>query len=147
MKSTDYLSKMEKFAKKILVKKFYKSNIFNSIIDFSLNTYDRYLELDVSTNNLANQSRNLTKKEKDLTDKLKKDAKNLNAQKCKFLSDLMKELNFMGLSYRKGQINFSGKNQELNKIILFEKTIFYGNASLKSFFSNSEYIYYLCTHR
>ena len=142
-----YLSKMEKFAKKLLAKKFFKTNLYESITDFALNIYDRYLDLDVSTNNLANQSKKTTKKETQLIDKLKKDAKNLNAQKCKFISDLMKELTFMGLSYRKGQINHAENNQELGKTLLFERASFYAaDNELQKSFRHSEYNYYLCSH-
>ena len=145
-KSAKFLAEMEKFTKKILIKKFFKTNFFASITEFSTSLYERYLDLDISTNNLTNQSKCLTKKDKDLTDKLKKDAKNLNSQKCKFISDIMKDLNFMGLSYRKGQISYAEKNQELSKVLLFDRPVFYESDQLKSLFSDSEYDYYLCTH-
>jgi midasin len=145
-KNSKFLGEMEKFTKKILTEKFFKTNFFDSITEYSTNLYERYLDLDVSTNSLTNQSKSLTKKDKELTDKLKKDAKNLNSQKCKFISDIMKDLNFMGLSYRKGQIMFSEKNQQLNKILMFDRPVFYESDQLKAFFTESEYNYYLCTH-
>ena len=52
----------------------------------------------------------------------------------------------MGLSYRKGQINYAEQNQELSKIILFERAVLCDNSQLKSLFINSEYNFYLCTH-
>ena len=146
-----HFNKMEKFCKKILIKKFSKNTFNRSISEYTFEIYSRYLDLDKASQSIIENLAN-SKKDKEATEKLKKDSKNLNSQKFKYISDLIKDLNFMGVSYRKGAINYGNQNEHLNKTILFEKLAsseYFSNqkfSKLKLAFSDSENSYFLCTN-
>jgi len=68
-----HFEKMEKFCKRILIEKFSKNMFNQSVADYSFEIYSRYLELDRASQNIIEKLAN-SKKDKELTEKLKKDA-------------------------------------------------------------------------
>jgi midasin len=117
---SNYYSKAFKFCKKMLNVKFNKNNFNKSVANLSTKLYERFVDLDKETKRLlsttvttnsqetkkgsAQKDSNLKEENKELAKKHKKDFKYLNQQKLKFISDLLKELTSIGLSYRKGNI-------------------------------------------
>jgi midasin (ATPase involved in ribosome maturation) len=119
-----YYFKAFKFCKKVLNIKFNK-NLFNkSIANRTTRIYGMFNELEKETRNLlsatvippkatataasaANKDdKQMVKVNKELAKKHKKDFKYLNQMKLKFISDLLKELTSLGLSYRKGKLKY-----------------------------------------
>lgn len=96
-----YLKKMLKFARKVLTLKFAKNRLNRSISVLSKRIHERYADLEKETKLLNNRYAS-TGKDKELGKKLKKEFKYLNQEKLKFLSDLIKELSAIGISYRRG---------------------------------------------
>ncbi len=118
----NYYFKAFKFCKKVLNVKFNK-NVFNkSIANRAFRIYGMFNELEKETKallsatvvppkansiaskaNAANKDgKQMAEVNKELAKKHKKDFKYLNQMKLKFISDLLKELTSLGLSYRKG---------------------------------------------
>ena len=117
----NYYLKSLKFCKKLLNLKFNKNSFNKSISKFSIQVYERFNGLeretkallattvtvpskqtDGSTSTLNRENKSEVNKE--LDKKAKKDFKSLNQQKLKFISDLLKDLANLGLSYRKGNV-------------------------------------------
>jgi midasin len=96
-----YLKKMLKLARKVLTVKFAKNRLNRSISVLSTRIHERYADLEKETK-LLNSRYASTGKDKELGKKLKKEFKYLNQEKLKFLSDLIKELSAIGISYRRG---------------------------------------------
>ena len=106
-----YLSKAVKFSKKLLNLRFNKNSFNKTLTQFARQIYERFVDLDKETKALLSsvvQSDGDKAKQsevnKQLVKKHKKDFKYLNQQKLKFISDLIKELTELGLSYRRGNL-------------------------------------------
>ena len=97
------------------------------------NVRSRFDDLLTETRQLNNQFVS----DKKNADKYKKEFKYLNQEKLKFMSDLIKKLSLMGLSYRKGQI-MNQKYTNIEQCILDDKTI-------ATNYTRSHYDFYLCT--
>ncbi|RMZ98183.1 Midasin, partial [Brachionus plicatilis] len=115
--TSHYAGKMQKFCSTILSRKF-KKNKFNRLCSvFVDNVRQRF-------DGLAQETRQLTNgfvSDKKNASKYKKEFKYLNQEKLKFMSDLIKRLNLMGLSYRKGQI-MATRYTHIEQVILGHKT-------------------------
>lgn len=106
-----YMSKAVKFCKKLLNLRFNKNSFNKTLTQFAKQIYERFVDLDKETKALLSSvvqsdgSGNNKQSEvnKQLVKKHKKDFKYLNQQKLKFISDLIKELTELGLSYRRGK--------------------------------------------
>jgi midasin len=122
-----YYFKAFKFCKKLLNAKFSKNSFNKSIASRTSRIYERFSDLERETKTLLSSTvlppknsgssavavpdkdgKKMAEVNKELAKKHKKDFKYLNQMKLKFISDLLKELTSLGLSYRKGKyITFS----------------------------------------
>ena len=95
-----------------------------------------FAELERETNALKS-SLDSAKANKEQKEKLKKEAKSLMNQKNKFLSDMLKQLSEMGVSYRRGNLQHSQK--ELSQLVVFNEP--QKDSKLAEFFSYSHRLY------
>ncbi len=142
--SEKYFDKMKIMCKKTLRKKCCKYNFNYVLANFSTQTYSVFYELNQTSNHL-NQEYEKNKKEA----KLKKDIKNVLTQKLKYISDLLKQLTHIGLSYRRGNMQISVKHQNLSQVLFFQPCIysFKPNETISSYFNETNFAYYLCLDR
>lgn len=136
-----YTDKMHKFCKKLLTYKFNRNRLNRSVYELAERIRIRYADLDKETN-VLNQK--VCTKDKELVKKFKKEFKYLNQEKLKFISDLIKELSSIGISYRKGNINQTNESPEMN---FYLDKIDLNNLDLNGQFTHVQSVYYLAVNR
>ena len=147
----NHYMKMKKLCKDTLLKKCIRTNINESLSDFTESIYSMFCQIDKEANSFMATYQN--EKSKETTAKYKKDIKGLVNQKAKYISDLMKNLAFIGLSYRRGNLQFASEQSEAKEVVVFEPcalTSFNKTKNLSDLsesFRLSDFNYYLCVDR
>lgn len=147
----NYYLKMKKLCKDTLVKKCIKTNINESLSDFTESIYNMFCSIDKEANSFMATYQQ--EKNKETTAKYKKDIKGLVNQKAKYISDLMKNLAFIGLSYRRGNLQYASDQSEAKEVVVFEPCVLTSFNKTKNLgglgevFKLADFNYYLCVDR
>ncbi len=150
----NHYQKMVKLCKDSLVKKCLKVSINPALGDFTEGIYEQFCDIDKSADRLMSTYQ--SDKNKETSAKYKKDIKGLVNQKSKYISDLMKNLAYIGLSYRRGNLQYASEQDEPKKVISFKPCVL--TAFSKTFnhqkhrqlfevFNQTDFNYYLCVDR
>lgn len=130
-----YFPKCLKFMEKLINKKAYFK--LNQSIKSFIQRFDSAKEA-FNTKHLESNCNNNKNDEKK-----KQSIRYINSLKNKFLSDMFKDLNFIGLSYRKGNIHYVELFKEAQNLIAFEPHEFHATHEWK----DCESEYYLCVSK
>ena len=138
-----YFNKMKIICKKSLHLKCSKYNFNRSLAEFTAETYSVFYDLNQISQKLTVE---YEKDKKENGAKFKKDIKNLLSQKLKYISDLMKQLTHLGLSYRRGNLTYSAQHENINQILSFEPCLysFQQDELITSNFNQTNFAYYVC---
>jgi midasin len=150
-----HYDKMKLICKKSLQKKCCKHNFNAALAEFSSQNYQLFYDLNQMSNNL-NQQYEQNKTNKETVGKHKKDIKNLLTQKLKYLSDLMKQLAHIGLSYRRGNLQIASQQETISQVLSFKPCVYSFQVSslnptpeleIGEHFNETNFAYFLCLDR
>ena len=123
--------------------------------NFTSQIYGMFCDIDKSASELMQEYQ--TNKNKETSAKYKKDVKSLLNQKTKYISELMKNLAFIGLSYRRGNLQYALDTQnETKKAFIFKPCVLSSFGldnkcaplhELQTLFVQADFDYYLCVDR
>ena len=130
-----YQRQMARYCRRLLRAKFMRNEFNESIDSFATSVYERYSQLANEEQSLAvavaaekqpkakdqttGKSISSSVVDKEAKKRRAKTLKSLNAQKCTLVSDLLKQLKHMGISYRHGAIRHASQLTRLDKLIMF----------------------------
>ena len=148
-----HYDKMKLICKKSLKKKCCKHNFNAALVEFSSQNYQLFYDLNQMSTSL-NQQYELNKTNKETAGKHKKDIKNLLTQKLKYLSDLMKQLAHIGLSYRRGNLQIAPQQETISQVLAFKTCVYsFGlgasgtELEIGEHFNETNFAYFLCLDR
>ena len=134
-----YLNKMRQLCQKTMKRKFFKNKTNEAIEEFSDEIKFNFNELDKETSQMKkNQDTKASKEDKE---KFKKSVKSLLNEKNKFVSDLLKRLAQMGVSYRRGNLECAARQGELRQLIELDVELGEDKLGLGQFLNAAERVY------